>query len=109
MAVNEQVIKNVIMSGGQYYGNGLGSSAPADAKKDYLPIGAAGAADGGYESADQVRDDDINTLFTGLSGSTVRVTRNRSDIAQTAMTNDFVLQGPPISRSSRTCAPSRRA
>jgi MYXO-CTERM domain-containing protein len=92
IAVNEQVIKNVIMSGGQYYGNGLGSSPPADATKDYLPIGTAGAADGGYESADQVRDDDINTLFTGLSGSTVRVTRIRSDIAQTAMTTDFVLQ-----------------
>jgi hypothetical protein len=28
----------------------------------------------------------------GLSGSTVRVTRIRSDIAQTAMTSDFVLQ-----------------
>jgi MYXO-CTERM domain-containing protein len=92
IAINEQVIKNVIMSGGQYYGNGLGSSAPADATKDYLPIGAPGAADGGSETADQVRDDDINTLFTGLSGSTVRVTRIRSDIAQTAMTTDFVLQ-----------------
>jgi hypothetical protein len=96
IALNQQTIKNVILSGGQYYGNGLASSAPVDATQDYLPVGAAdagaGAGDAGYESAEQVRDDDVNTLFAGLTGSTVRVTRIRSDIAQTAMTSDFVLQ-----------------
>jgi hypothetical protein len=97
IALSEQVVKNVIMSGGQYYGNGLGSGAgPVDATQDYLPIGSAdggaGAGDGGYESAEQVRDDDINALFAGLTASTVRVTRIRSDIAQAAMTSDFVLQ-----------------
>ena len=39
-----------------------------------------------------MRDDDVNTLFAGLTGATVRVTRMRSDIAQAAMTADFVLQ-----------------
>ena len=83
------------MSGGQYFGNGLASGAACrrheGLSSDRDPdAGAAG--DGGYESADQVRDDDINTLFAGLTGSTVRVTRIRSDIAQTAMTADFVLQ-----------------
>jgi hypothetical protein len=95
IALSQQIVKNVIMSGGQYYGNGLGSSAaPVDATQDYLPIGSAGAGagDGGYESAEQVRDDDINALFAGLTASTVRVTRIRSDIAQAAMTSDFVLQ-----------------
>jgi MYXO-CTERM domain-containing protein len=96
IAVNEQVIKNVIMSGGQYNGNGgLGTTgAPLDATQDYLPVGDAdaGAGDGGYESADQVRDDDVKTLFSGLTGPTVRLTRIRSDIAQAAMTTDFVLQ-----------------
>jgi Uncharacterized protein conserved in bacteria (DUF2330) len=96
IALNQQIIKNVILSGGQYYGSGLSSSVPVDATQDYLPVGAAdagaGASDAGYESADQVRDDDVNTLFAGLTGSTVRVTRIRSDIAQTAMTSDFVLQ-----------------
>jgi hypothetical protein len=94
IALNEQAITNVITSGGSYYGNGgLGPGFAVDAGVDYLPIGSPDAgADGGYESADQVRDDDINTLFAGLSGPTVRVTRIRSDIAQTAMTNDFVLQ-----------------
>jgi hypothetical protein len=92
IALNQQVIKNVILSGGQYFGNGLGSAGPpSQASQDYLPIGSADAG-ASYESADQVRDDDINTLFAGLAGSTVRVTRIRSDIAQTAMTSDFVLQ-----------------
>jgi hypothetical protein len=95
IALNEQVVKNVIMSGGRYFGNGLGPGFVASASQDYLAIGSAdagGASDAGYESAEQVRDDDINTLFAGLSGSTVRVTRIRSDIAQKAMTTDFVLQ-----------------
>jgi hypothetical protein len=95
ISLNQQAIKNVILSGGQYFGNGLASSPPSDATQDYLPIGDADAGatgDGGYETAEQVRDDDINTLFTGLTGATVRVTRIRSDIAQKAMTTDFVLR-----------------
>jgi hypothetical protein len=93
ISLNEQVVRNVITSGGQYYGNGLGPGGPAvDAGQDYVPVGDPSATDGGYESADQVRDDDINVLFAGLTGPTVRITRIRSDIAQTAMTNDFVLQ-----------------
>ena len=39
-----------------------------------------------------MRTDDINALFAGLAGPTVRVTRIRSDIAHAAMTADFVLQ-----------------
>jgi hypothetical protein len=95
IGLNEQLITNVIMSGGQYYGNGLASSSPIEATQDYLPVGdpdAGAAGDGGYESAEQVRDDDITALFAGLTGPTVRVTRMRSDIAQTAMTSDFVLE-----------------
>jgi Uncharacterized protein conserved in bacteria (DUF2330) len=98
IALNQQVIKSVILSGGQYYGGGGGfsSAAAIDATQNYLPVGAqdagVSAGDAGYESAEQVRDDDINTLFVGLNGSTVRVTRIRSDIAQAAMTSDFILQ-----------------
>jgi hypothetical protein len=96
----EQTITSVIQSGGQYYGNGGGGGVyagqPADPALDYLPIGNADAGttdagDGGYESAEQVRADDIAALFVGMSGPSVRVTRMRSDIAQTAMTKDFVL------------------
>jgi hypothetical protein len=101
--LNEQSITSVILSGGQYYNYGGGgrpfyNGFQADAAADYLPIGSAdagiagdGGGDGGYESAEQVRADDIAALFAGLSGPTVRVTRMRSDIAQTAMTKDFVL------------------
>jgi hypothetical protein len=93
IGLNEQLITNVVLSGGQYYGNGLASSAAIDATQDYLPVGKADAgADGGYQSAEQVRADDVSALFAGLSGPTVRVTRIRSDIAQAAMTADFVLQ-----------------
>jgi hypothetical protein len=92
IALNEQTLKNVIMSGGQYFPNGgFGGGVVASASQDYLPVGSPDAG-AGYETADQVRDDDINALFAGLTGPTVRVTRIRSDIAQTAMTNDFVLQ-----------------
>ncbi len=93
IALNQQLITNVIMSGGQYFGNGLSSLPPSDASQDYVPVGAADAGtDAGYESAEQVRADDVAALFAGLAGSTVRVTRMRSDIAQAAMTADFVLQ-----------------
>ncbi len=98
IALNEQLITNVITSGGVYYGGAFGASAPVSASTDYLPVGnadagAAGdAGDAGYESADQVRADDIAALFAGLTGPTVRVTRIRSDIAQSAMTSDIVFQ-----------------
>jgi hypothetical protein len=96
LTLNQQLITSVILSGGQYYGYGPGggfAQAPADASQDYLAIGDAdGGPDGGYQSAEDVRAADIAALFTGLSGSNVRVTRMRSDISHAAMTKDFVLQ-----------------
>ncbi len=74
ITLNQQTITNVILSGGQYYGSGLSSSSPVDADAGLLPVGDpdAGADDGGYESAEHVRDDDIATLFAGLTGPTER-------------------------------------
>jgi MYXO-CTERM domain-containing protein len=104
LTLNQQVITSVILSGGQYSNNGgIGAGGvaqvpPSDATQDYLPIGdpdAGADADadaGSYESADDVRTADIAALFVGLQGSNVRVTRIRSDIAHTAMTQDFLLQ-----------------
>src|SRR4029077_5483359 len=102
LTLNQQLITNVILSGGQYYNNnGFGGSsgsgvgiAPSDATLDYLPVGSAdaGADAGPYQSAEDVRTADIAALFKGLSGSNVRVTRMRSDISHAAMTKDFVLQ-----------------
>jgi hypothetical protein len=97
--LNQQLISNTILSGGQYYGNGyIGAVTPSDPSADYLPVGnpdaGADAGDAGIsQTAEQVRAADIAALFAGLTSSaTVRVTRIRSDIAQTAMTKDFVLQ-----------------
>jgi hypothetical protein len=44
------------------------------------------------KTADQVRDDDMKTLFTGLSTSNVRVTRLRGDISHASLADDLVLQ-----------------
>jgi MYXO-CTERM domain-containing protein len=91
----ESLVSNVILSGGTYYGNGYGPGGSpvggtADAGGDYLPTTSA---DGGIaETVEQVRADDIKTLFAGMAGPSVRVTRIRSDISHAAMTTDFVLQ-----------------
>ena len=101
--LNEQSITNVILSGGQYYANGgFGGGTVSDPSMDYLAIGTPpdggteggtdAGADSGYESAEQVRDDDISALFVGMTGPSVRITRVRSDIAQTAMNQDIVFQ-----------------
>jgi hypothetical protein len=100
LALNEQLVTNVVLSGGQYYNYGFGGVGPtyvADPSQDYLPIGDPDAGtDGGdagaNESAEQVRADDIAALFAGMTGPTVRVTRMRSDIVHAAMTTDLVMQ-----------------
>jgi len=100
LTLNQQVITNVILSGGQYSNTGGfatgggGQALPSDATQDYLPVGDpdAGADGGTYQSADDVRTADIAALFVGLQVPNVRVTRIRSDIAHVAMTQDFLLQ-----------------
>ncbi|HEX3769531.1 MAG TPA: DUF2330 domain-containing protein [Polyangiaceae bacterium] len=89
--LNEQIITNTITGGRPFAGSSSG--AGSDPSVDYLPSGNPDAgADGGYETAEEVRGDDINALFVGMAGPSVRVTRVRSDIAQTAMTKDIVFQ-----------------
>ncbi len=99
--LNQALITNVINSGGRYYGNGGGGGGvaggqPSDPNVDYLPITTSvpdgGADSGTMETAEQVRQDDIKTLFAGMAGPNVRITRMRSDIAHAAMTTDFVLR-----------------
>jgi hypothetical protein len=98
ITVNETIITNVILSGGQYtgglYGGGAAYAGPADPTLDYLAVGDpdAGADGGPSQTADQVRTADIAALFVGLTGPSVRVTRIRSDIAHAAMTKDFLIQ-----------------
>jgi hypothetical protein len=108
LELSEQLITNVILSGGQYYGGsgssggvgyggGFAQAPPSDPTQDYLPVGNpdagadAGADAGMSETAEEVRTDDVNALFAGMAGPNVRVTRMRSDIAHAAMTADFIL------------------
>jgi hypothetical protein len=94
LSVDEQLVSNVILSGGIYYGPGYGGpggiAQPSDASQDYLPVTNP---DGTIaQTADQVRTEDLQTLFAGLTGPTPRFTRIRSDISHAAMTTDFVVQ-----------------
>jgi hypothetical protein len=97
--LNEQTITNVVLGGGQYRGpyGGFSQGMPADPALDYLPVvdpdgGTDGAGGGVVETADAVRADDLKAFFAGMTGSSVRVTRIRSDIAHAAMKADLVLQ-----------------
>ena len=62
-----------------------------DAGSDYLPVDAPDGGDAGGETASQVRDDDLATLFEGMSPSNVRVTRIRADLSRTALAQDLTL------------------
>ncbi|HEY6460867.1 MAG TPA: DUF2330 domain-containing protein, partial [Polyangiaceae bacterium] len=69
------------------------------ASDDYLPIPAsdagAGPGDAGSsagETADQVRQDDLATLFPGGNQGTVRITRMRADLSHAALATDLNLQ-----------------
>jgi hypothetical protein len=87
----QQLVDGVILSGGQYSSaGGVPSGPPSDASQDYLPV--EGDDGGAAMTADQVREADMTTLFVGMNGPNVRVTRMRGDISHAAMTTDFVLQ-----------------
>jgi hypothetical protein len=71
------------------------------AAQDYLPVPAEGADAGGGsgdsgsgdgETADQVRQDDLSTLFPAGDQSEVFVTRMRSDLSRAALANDLIVQ-----------------
>jgi hypothetical protein len=83
----QQTIRTRIESGGSAF-NGFG--APQPAVDDYLAIEPDGQDPG--KTAEQVREEDIADLFAGMKGTSVRVTRIRSDVAKTAMNVDFYLQ-----------------
>jgi hypothetical protein len=97
ISLDQATVTNVILSGGVYYGGpgGFGGpgAPPSDASQDYLPVTNP---DGTVaQTADQVRTEDVQTLFAGLAGPSVRLTRIRSDISHAAMTTDFVVQASP--------------
>jgi hypothetical protein len=78
------------------YGGGPGAAAPAQvdggsgADGEYAPITDANG--NVTKTADQVRQEDMQALFAGMSSTNVRVTRLRSDVAHAALADDLVLQ-----------------
>jgi MYXO-CTERM domain-containing protein len=60
-----------------------------DAGSDYSSVTTA---DGGAESPEQVRADDLATLFAGMNPSDIRVTRIRADLARASLAQDLTLQ-----------------
>jgi hypothetical protein len=75
-------------------GGGADAASADAASADDASADDAGANGDGtiIESAGQVRAEDIRTLFAGLDGPNVRVTRFRGDIAHAAMNADLVLR-----------------
>ena len=62
-----------------------------DASTDYLAI-PAGDGGGAGQTADEVRQADLATLFPGADQGTIRVTRMRADLAHASLANDLNLQ-----------------
>jgi Uncharacterized protein conserved in bacteria (DUF2330) len=73
-------------------GSSPGSSSGSTGNVDYLGVDGGGDGGAAGESPNQVRQDDLDTLFAGMQGSSVRVTRLRSDLAHAALATDLVLQ-----------------
>ena len=64
-----------------------------DASSDYEAVPASDAGDGGSgETAEEVRQNDLATLFPGSDSGTVRITRMRADLNQAALASDLTLQ-----------------
>ncbi len=77
--LDQAQFEQIVRYGGTYY------SSDYDAGSDYAPIDGPNP-----ETPDQVRDDDLTTLFAGIAQP--RVTRIRSDLAHAALDQDLTLQ-----------------
>ena len=84
LAIDEAQFRQTVDDGGYPY-----PYYAYDAGTDYDSVTTA---DGGTESPDQVRADDLATLFHGISTSNLRVTRIRSDLARASLSQDLMLQ-----------------
>lgn len=82
-------IENLITSGGRGFG-------PVSAAGDYLPVDGMTPM-----TADEVRQDDLQTLFAGIPNGAVRATRLRADLARAALVKDLQL-GASADQSERS-------
>lgn len=82
LQLSEYTIKNYIENGGYVYNNG-------QPNKDYLPVEGPNP-----KTADQVRTEDLDTLFHGINPADFRVTRMRADLAHAALAEDIAFVAP---------------
>ena len=89
-------IESAVLNGGFVGGTSSGLVGGATPDSDYAAIpptdaGADGAAGSAGQTADQVRQQDLATLFASGPAS-VRITRIRGDLSQKALATDLTLQ-----------------
>lgn len=77
--VSRYEVQSYVLGGGQRFGQ-------APAANDYLPVMGPIT-----KTADQVRQEDLDTLFKGIPMGQERVTRIRADLAHAALTKDLQL------------------
>ncbi len=71
-----------------------GDASPASGEEpsDGGADGGAFELDSGFQLGNPAADDDLAVLFAGIAGTNVRITRMRSDVAHSALSEDMVLQ-----------------
>ncbi|MBX3185732.1 MAG: DUF2330 domain-containing protein [Labilithrix sp.] len=87
--INRGTLENAVQYG--YFGGGgaVPSDPEAQAQQAYLPvIDAQGVV---VKTAQQVRSEDMSTLFSGIPTASVRATRLRADLAHAALDADLVM------------------
>jgi hypothetical protein len=94
--VESAVLNGGVVTGGPGFGGSSSGVTNVTSASDYAAVapidaGADGAPGSPGESADQVRQQDLATLFAS-GPSTVRITRLSGDLSQAALANDLVLQ-----------------
>jgi hypothetical protein len=77
----KQNIEQIVKYGGRQFGG------PSQADQDYLPVTTGTTP----MTADEVRQQDLATLFGQIPGQDVRITRVRADLAHAALDKDLAL------------------
>ncbi len=90
--VSQSQIKNIVTYGSPFGG------APQPGG-DYLPVSEGGAV---TQTAEQARDADLATLFSGIQGSEARITRLRADLNHAALDSDLYVSAPSDQRTVPT-------
>ncbi len=92
--LNPSTVENAV-NNGYYYNGGPNGGAPSSdpeiqAQQAYLPV-LDPQTNAVIKTAQQVRTEDLGTLFHGIPGSAARITRMRSDLAHAALNADLVM------------------